>query len=114
MKYLYHINKWLVIINALLFIIPMIGFLFLIILGALQILMTIVITYNINKLNTSGKTQFVVYILFTSIILILTRITYNERLYFNDATLIIVLIISILLAFLHLNITYLLYKTQNK
>ena len=108
MKFLYQTNKWLVIINALLFIIPFFGLLFSIILGAAQVIMALIIAYNIKKLNTRGKTKFGIYVLFSSIVLMLIKIMPNP----NDDIVIITLALCVLLALLHLNITYLLYKTK--
>ncbi|WP_308993847.1 hypothetical protein QLS71_010100 [Mariniflexile litorale] len=112
MKHLYLTNKWLLIINAVLFIIPYFGLLFLIILGIIQLIMCVVVIGKFNMLNKSGKTQLIVYSIITSSILILTMLSYNDDLYFNDTLFIFVIITSILLALLHLNITYLLYKNS--
>ncbi|MFG6685637.1 hypothetical protein ACGK9U_03580 [Mariniflexile sp. HNIBRBA6329] len=113
MKYLYQINKWLILINLLLFIIPIYGFMFLILTGVIQIVLAVVIAFNINKLEANGKILFLIYIVFTSIILFLTFITHNEKLYFGNITFIVVMVISLLLALLHLKITYLLFKKAN-
>ncbi len=112
MKHLYQINKWLVIINAVLFIIPYFGLMFLIILGAAQVLMSTIIAFNYSKLNRKGKIKFIIYSIFTLIILISTQLSFNEKLYYNDTIFIVIMITSIILAFLHLNITYQLYKSE--
>lgn len=112
MKYLYLINKWLIIINALLFIIPFYGLMFLTILGSAQVIMALIIAFNFSKLNKSGKTQFIIYSIITIIVLFTVQcidsIFTNVHHYVHKAC----LIVSVLLAFLHLNITYLLYKSE--
>lgn len=113
MKYLYKINKWLIIINILLFIIPYFGLLFLIILGAVQVIMSVIIAFNFTQLAKNSKSQFILYSVITIIILIITKLTYNDRLYYNDTFFIIIMLTSIILAFLHLNITYSLYKPEH-
>lgn len=113
MKYLYQTNKWLVIINTLLFVVPYFGMLFLIILGASQIFMTIIIALNFNKLDISGKAQFITYSILTTIILSLIFIINESIFNLSNDCFIPIIIISVLLAFLHLNITYILYKTKN-
>lgn len=113
MKYLYLTNKWLVVINAILFIIPYFGLMFLIVLGGIQLLMYLIIASKYSNLNKSGKTQFLIYSFFTSLVLVLSLISFNDTLYFNDVIYIGVLITSILLAFIHLNITYLIFKQSN-
>ncbi|MFI0428384.1 hypothetical protein [Mariniflexile sp. HMF6888] len=111
MKYLYQTNKWLVIINTILFIITYLGLMFLIVLGTIQLLMYIIIAVKYNNLDKSGKTQFTIYS-FTAA-LVLTLISFNDKFYFDGTIFLAVLVISILLAFLHLNITYLLFKQSN-
>ncbi|WP_445737748.1 hypothetical protein [Mariniflexile sp.] len=110
MKYLYQTNKWLVIINAILFIIPYFGLMFLIVLGIIQLIMYLIIVDNHSSLDKSGKTQFLIYSVATATILIITIISFTGVLYYNDALFMIVIVASILLAFIHLNITSLLRK----
>lgn len=112
MKYLHFTNKWFLIINLLLFIIPTYGLLFIIITGIIQVFLGIIIAFNISKLNKNGKLLFLTYSISTLTILVLTYITYGEKLYFNNTIFIIVMVISILLAILHLKITHLLYKAE--
>lgn len=112
MKYLHQTNKWLIIINVILFIIPYFGLMFLVLLGASQVLMSIIIAANYSKLERNGKTKFIYYSILSIIILIITQLSFNDRLFYNDTIFVIVIIISVILAFLHLNITYQLYKSE--
>jgi hypothetical protein len=112
MKYLYQPNKWLVIINIILFIIPYLGLMFLVLLGASQVLMSIIIVSNYSKLERNIKAKFICYSFLSLIILITTKLSFNDRLYYNNTIFIIVMLISVILALLHLNITHQLYKTK--
>lgn len=111
MKYLYHINKWLVIINAALFIVPYIGLLFLIVLGISQLLMAFIILINYNILNKNGKIQFNIYATITILDLIIIKLLFDDTLMLSYTVVIVTLITSILLAFLNLSITYIIYKS---
>jgi hypothetical protein len=112
MKKLYTINKWLIIINTLLFIVPFFGLLFLIVLGGAQVTMAIIVAVNYTTLNKNRRIKFIIYSILTSIILITTQLTFDEGLINNSVAFFTVIIISVLLAFLHLNITYSLYKSE--
>ena len=117
MKALYHINKWLVIVNAFLFIIPSLGLIFLILLGFVQIIMALAIGFSIEKYNKDIKFKFISYAILTILVLSLLLYTSNEAsqsvLNFNSIV-IPIIVISILLAFLHLHITYIITKTSRK
>lgn len=110
MKNLYLINKWLIILNAVLFIIPAYGLLFLIVLGISQLILALIILINFNILNRNGKIQFIVYTTITIIDLTIIKLMFNDRLEQSNIVMISILITSILLAFLNLNITYIIYK----
>ncbi|MEP1490250.1 MAG: hypothetical protein ABJL44_06515 [Algibacter sp.] len=110
MKYLYQTNKWLIIINTILFLSPYIGLLFLILLGTIQVIMALISIPKFPKLDKNGKIKFIIYLVLTTIILT-TLFTKGS---WNNSVGKICVISSILLAFLHLNITYLLSKSEKQ
>ena len=113
MKNLYLINKWLIIINTVLYITVYLGLIFQILLGAIQVIMAIIIAFNITKLTKRAKRLFQIYSITTITFLLLFLTDYiklNNDLY----ELITWIIIPQTLAFLHLYITYLIYKTETK
>jgi len=104
MKNLYIINKWLVILTLALYITINYGMLFQIVLGSIQVLMGIYILSNYNSLNKKTKSLFNLYMLLT--IVILSLIFYGNVDDGGIWWLLIYLVIPMLLAFLHLYITY--------
>ena len=111
MKNLYQINKWLIIVNALLYITIYFGLIFQILLGTVQVIMAIIIAFNYSKLTVKTKRLFIIYSFATSIVL--TLIFFTD--YLNSTNYLIHwIIIPQMLAFFHLYITYLIYKSKAK
>ena len=108
MKKLYKSNKCLMIINAVLFIIPYFGLMFLVVLGTLQVIMALIIIPEFSLFDKIGKIKFIIYFILTSIVLtsIFTLGSWHNNIYP------ISIIVSIPLAFLNLNITYLSTKIK--
>ena len=115
MKALYHINKWLVIVNAFLFIIPYLGLLFLILLGSVQIFMAIIIACKHWELKKDILTKFILYSVLSAVTLsfvwYISTVDPQNELSFNEMG-IPIITFSIGLAFFHLHITYLIFKTK--
>jgi len=110
MKNLYHINKVLIIINIALGLTIYLGLLFLIPLGIVQIIMSIIIAYNEKKLTKEIRSLFNTYSITSSLILIGILFMYCKFIPDNHLLIYIGLATSILMAFLHLKITYLIHK----
>lgn len=102
MKNLYKINKWLIIITLLLYLTIYLGMIFQMVLGAIQVLMSIYILSNYNTLNKKTKPFFVVYMVLTVIILYLIF----SGIIGHEIWVFVYLIIPMMIAFLHLYITY--------
>jgi hypothetical protein len=102
MKNLYRTNKWLIIINLLLYLTIYFGMIFQIFLGAVQVLMSIYIFTKYNSLDKRIKPLFIAYVVLTVIILSLI----TSGLIVNTGFITVYLIIPMLLAFFHLYITY--------
>ncbi len=102
MKTLHKLNKRLVIVTLLLYFTIYLGALFQIVLGSVQILMSLYLVTKFKMFNNDVKTLLSIYLLLTSIIL---YIIYKGGIE-NDLQLIVYLIIPMVLAFLHLFITY--------
>lgn len=111
MKKLYQINKVLVIINIILGFTIYFGLLFLIPLGITQLIMSLIIAYNKKDLSNDISILFSVYIVITSIILLCILCNYLGYIHFDDSIFYLGMGTSILMAFLHLYITYLIQKT---
>lgn len=112
MKNLFKINKVLVIINIILFIIPYFGLLFLMVLGASQVIMSFVIGYNLKQLNKKTELLFTIYSL-TAVFILLNFFFMNLGFTPNNApNIVISMILSVVMAFLHLKITHMIYKNQ--
>lgn len=107
MKNLYQINKTLVITNIVLGFTIYLGLLFLIPLGIAQIIMGIYMIYNEKKLTKKISKLLTFYILTSTSVLISLFFIYTSFFTNGDGLFILIMIISILLAFLHLYITYL-------
>jgi|GEM_PF-2634447 len=111
MKNLFKVNRVLIITNIVLGLTIYLGLLFLIPLGIAQVIMSVIIYNNLKQYNQQIKNQFIIYVSITSIILIgivLSSLDVIDIKYFfiHGMT------ISIIMAFLHLNITYLIFKTS--
>ncbi len=110
MKELHKINKILIIINIILGFTIYAGLLFLILLGIVQILMSLIIAYNRKQLNNYTMILFSIYTVVTTSILIGILLTYYEFVPITETLFVLGLSISITMAFLHLKITYLIQK----
>ncbi|WP_225037020.1 hypothetical protein [Winogradskyella sp. SM1960] len=105
MKYLYDINKWLIIITALLYLTFWGGIMAQVILGAIQIIMSISILVHFSEQPKLVKRLFVIYILATiSIVFLFIIMTQNLNGGFELVFL--WLIITMMLAIFHMYITY--------
>lgn len=113
MKKLHHINKGLIITNIVLGFTIYLGLLFLIPLGVLQIIMTINMIINEKKLNKGISNLLTIYCINTTSVLIVLFFIYTSFIPSNEGLLLAVILISILLAFLHLYITSLINKMLN-
>lgn len=102
MKRLYNVNKWLVIITILLYLTLYLGMLFQMVLGVGQVLMSLYMLYNYNKLEKQIKFLFNIYLV--SVVTILSVIAFGKIISTGFIT--IHLIIPMLIAFFHLYITY--------
>jgi hypothetical protein len=102
MKNLYNINKWLIIVTLLLYLTLYLGMIFQIVLGTMQVLMSIYILTKYNTLEKKTKSLFIIYLIatVTTLVLIASGLTLNNGLFM------IHLIIPMLIAFFHLYITY--------
>jgi len=110
MEKLYLINKVLVIINVILGFTIFLGLYFLIILGIAQILMSLIIAYNKKQLTEAITQMFNTYSIITAIILTGILLMYCKIIPSVDLLVYIGLIVSVIMAFLHLYITYLIHK----
>ncbi|WGD33736.1 hypothetical protein [Olleya sp. YS] len=117
MKNLYNINKTLIIINIILGFTIYLGLLFLIPLGIVQIIMAMVMIANEKKITKEIYNLLSVYCITTTVILIGFFFMYTSFLPSNDGLFLIMMIVSVLLAFLNLYITSLvdvMIKTTNE
>ena len=102
MKNLFNINKWFVIITLVLYLTFFLGALFQMVLGVVQILMSIYILTKLKNLNYYLKLLFSIYCILTSIVLILI-FTVSVS---HNLIVAVYLVIPMLIAFFHLFITY--------
>jgi len=114
MKKLFKLNRILVITNLILFITIYLGMIFLMVLGAFQIVMSIIILFNFSILSKTTKVLFSTYLLFTSIELILLTLILNDYINISrDYLPLFLFIIPSLLALLHFYTTYLIKQDEN-
>ncbi len=111
MKHLYQINKVLIIINLILGLTIYLGLLFLIVLGIAQIIMSVIIAYNEKQLTKEVSTLYNIYALTTVSILVIFLLMYCAFIPSSSILIFSMIAISIIIAFLHLRITYLI-KTK--
>ena len=111
MKTLHKTNLILVIITAVLYLTLYLGMLFSMILGFVQVIMSVDILTRFGELNQKVKKLFVIYLVGTSTILTLIITQFVEL--FKDFGLFIYFIIPSLLALLHLYITYLISREKS-
>ena len=105
MKSLYDINRWLIIITALLYFTFWGGIIAQMVLGAVQIIMSISIIIHFSEQSTLVKRLFIAYILATISIILLFRIIAHN----GDGGIELIflwLFITMALALFHLYITY--------
>jgi len=114
MKNLFLVNRLLVIINIILGFTIYFGLLFLILLGAVQIIMSIIIASSNKTYNTKIKTLFNTYALITTSILVGICLMSLEIIPISAGIFYFGMGSSIIMAFLHLNITHLIYQEEIK
>ena len=105
MKKLYDLNKWSIIITLLLYFTFWGGIMAQVVLGAIQILMSLYILAHFRKLSKVTKALFITYAIITISITGLFRIMSNnggEGL----GLMFVFIIVSMLLAIFHLYVTY--------
>ena len=109
MKHIHKINKILIIINLILGLTIYFGLLFLIPLGIVQIIMSVIIAFYYRKLTNVIRLLLIIYCSITALVLISLLYMYlksND----NQGLFILSMCISVGLAFLHLKITYMIDK----
>ena len=109
-KAIFRINLILIIINIFLIAIPFLGLLFLMVLGAFQILFAIVIGFQFKKLPPIIKTNYLVYLTFTASVFYTFILVTNGYLDSGQQLITLCFIVSICLAFQNLFITYKIQK----
>lgn len=112
MKNVFHLNRALVIINVVLGFTIYLGLLFLIPLGIIQIIMSFTIYNYRHGFTKQIKTLFKTYVIITSIILIGILLILFDITSINQGVIYCGLLTSIIMAFLHLKITYLIYELE--
>lgn len=104
MKKLYQINKWSVITTTALYLTFWGGILAEIVLGLIQIIISLYIIYRFHKLNRKIMTLFVIYIIAT-----IGSVTFFSAINFKHIFMWV--IVSMSLAFFHLYITFKIHKS---
>lgn len=110
MENLYNINKWLIIITLLLYFTFWGGIMAQIVLGAIQIIMSISIMIHFTKQLKIVKTLFIIYVITTVSIILLLRIIFNKGNGGLELAFLWILL-TMLLAIFHLYITYKIHKS---
>lgn len=110
MENLYNINKWLIIITLLLYFTFWGGIMAQIVLGAIQIIMSISIMIHFTKQLKIVKTLFIIYVITTVSIILLLRIISNKGNGGLELAFLWILL-TMLLAIFHLYITYKIHKS---
>lgn len=110
LKIIYRLNTLLVIINILLIIIPYFALLFLMALGAFQILFAIIIGFHFKKMSSTTKTNYLLYILITASVLYTFFLVNKGFLDSGQQLVTLCFVTSICLAFQNLFITYKIQK----
>ncbi|WP_136465086.1 hypothetical protein [Flagellimonas onchidii] len=102
MTKLYKINLVFVILTLVLYLTVYLGLLFSIVLGGVQVIMSLIMLYNFKKLSETNKVLFIIYLIPTATILVLIATdNYGDINYIMKFA-----VIPMMLAFLHLYITY--------
>lgn len=109
-KLIFRSNLILIIINISLIAIPCFALLFLMVLGAFQILFAVIIGFQFNKMSAIIKTTYLLYILLTSSVLYTLFLLNNGFLDSGQQLITLCFIASICLAFQNLLITYKIQK----
>jgi len=107
MKTIFHVNRVLIVILTILFLTIYLGLIFLIPVGAVQVLCAIVILMDWEKLSIKVRRLLTVYLVFTSLILV--RILFQG---WEDQYTLYILGTSIALAYYFFYITYLCKKEE--
>lgn len=109
---MHKINLWMVITTAILYLTVYFGMLFSMLLGFSQVIISTYIITEFDKLSKNIKIWFSIYL--TGTVSILTLIFTDTVTLHKDIGLVIYFIIPSILALLHLYITYLISKEENK
>ncbi|WP_290702111.1 hypothetical protein [Lacinutrix sp.] len=107
MKNIHNINKGLIITNIILGFTIYFGLLFLIPLGISQIIMAIRMVIDEKKLTKEITSLLTIYCISSTLVLIILFFMYTTLIPGSEGLFLLIMIISVLLAFLHLYITYL-------
>ncbi len=102
MKNLFNINKWFVIATLILYLTFYLGALFQIVLGAVQVLMSLYIITRFKSLTPLLKQLFSIYVVLTTVVLALI-FTESAN---NNLWIAVHLVVPMLIAIFHLYITY--------
>lgn len=110
MKKLYKINKWLVITTLLLYLTFYGGIMAQIVLGIVQVIMSVLILFNYSKLSISLKKLFITYLILaiSAISIYIINLTIGES---DLSFFILFTVATMLIAFFHLYITYKIKKS---
>ena len=111
MKTLHRINLWLFIITVVLYLTVYFGMLFSMVLGFAQVIISLYILTEFNKLKKNTKILFSFYLIGT--VSILTLIFTDRVTLYKDFGLLVYFIIPSILALIHLYITYLISREGN-
>ena len=110
---LFKINIALIIINTLLIINPFYALLFLMVLGAFQVLFALIIGIFFKQLDKEGKIKWIIYMILTALVLSILYLSDKQILNVESEVIITCMFISAGLVFLNLNITYLFSENES-
>ncbi|MBL87144.1 MAG: hypothetical protein CMO82_10850 [Winogradskyella sp.] len=108
-KVIYLLNITLIVFNLILILIPFYALLFLMVLGAFQILFAIIIGFHFKEMSATTKTNFLIYIFLVASVLCTFLLISKGFLDSGQQLITLCFVTSICLAFYNLFITY---KTQ--
>ena len=113
-KSLYKLNRNLMITNAVLFLTVYFGMIFLIFLGLFQVISSLIIAFDFKKLTSKSKQLFISYAVLTISYFIIMLVTDYMRSNNDFIQFLTWIFIPVLLSFLHLNVTYLMHKSNKE
>lgn len=109
-KVIYLLNITLIVFNLILILIPFYALLFLMVLGAFQILFAIIIGFYFKEMSLAIKTNYLIYILLVTSVLYTFFLVNKGFLDFGQQLITLCFVTSICLAFQNLFITYKIQK----